>query len=548
MKELEAFKKFSSYKEEQEINKDVWVYTRVSSKEQFDNYSIENQRDSAFMCVTNGGFNLVHQFGGTYESASGDFTRKEFKHMIETVRKSRSKPYAILIFKMNRFSRSGSGGISVVHELVDDLGVHIIETSTGLSTETPKGKNEILAKLVEAEKENIERLEFTIPGMIRFLKEGNWLGKVPFGYDQYGPRVKDIEKIRKEQKIVLNDNGKLLQKAWKWKLQGIRDYEIIKKLNVLGLKISKQKLSAIWRNPFYCGVSVHRLLKGEVVKGKWEKMISEPDFWKVQRILDGNNVGYKVSKVNEHRPLTGFVTCLDCGGKLTSYEVKKKKLHYYTCQNKCAGSSMNALTTPKSKNKGLNDSFKSLLGNYELDTELEGLFRQQLKYSIEAFNEDCEDEEKRLKRDIAVIESKMDKLEEKHLFDDYPKEKYDRFMKPLEQDLKKKKESLEELSNTISNQELVIDSCVEISQNLSKYWASNNVDTKIRIQELVFPSGIVIDAKKRKYLTKDENSVFKLVREIARDTEEQKKDASKKNLDASCLVAGARLELTTFGL
>lgn len=548
MKDLEAFRQFSTYKESEIKKEEVWSYTRVSSKEQYANRSIENQMSAARTYAELEGYSITNEFGGTYESAKGDFTRKEFTEMIRLVRKAKVKPYAIMIYKLNRFSRSGSGGISVVHELVTDIGVHLIETSTGKSTTTPRGKNEVLEGLVHAEKENLDRLDVTIPGMIQFLEEGNWLGKVPFGYDQYGPRVKDIDKLRKEQKIVLNGNGELLQKAWKWKLQGLRDFQIIKKLDALGLKVSKQKLSAMWRNPFYCGVSVHKLLKGKAVKGKWEKMVSEPDFWKVQRILEGNNVGYKVSKVNENRPLTGFVTCLNCGGKLTSYEVKKKKLHYYTCQNKCAGSSMNANTTPRSKNKGLNDSFKNLLGNYELDKELEGLFRQQLKYSIEAFNEDCEDEGKRLQRDIEVIQSKIDKLEEKHIFEDYPKEKYERFMKPLEEDLRKKKESLGELSNNISNQELVIDSCVDISQNLSKHWVLSDVDTKIRIQELVFPSGVVIDAKKRKYLTKDENSIFKLVREISRDTEGQKKDSLRKNPNESSVVAGTRLELMTFGL
>jgi site-specific DNA recombinase len=212
---LEAFKKYSTYVESKEIQKEeVWSYTRVSSKEQFtSNGSVQTQKSVAQEFAIQNNYNLTHEFGGTYESAKGDFTRKEFNNMIAEVRNSKTKPYAIMIFKMSRFSRSGSGGIAVVHELVDDMGVHLIETNTGLSTATPRGKNAILAKLVEAERENIERLEFTMPGMKNFLKAGNWLGPAPFGYDHHGPRVNDYSRLSHEQKIVLNETGKNLAKG-----------------------------------------------------------------------------------------------------------------------------------------------------------------------------------------------------------------------------------------------------------------------------------------------------------------------------------------------
>ena len=42
-------------------------------------------------------------------------------------------------------------------------------------------------------KENSNRLKVTIPGLIAFIKKGNWLGKAPRGYDHYGKRVKKLE-------------------------------------------------------------------------------------------------------------------------------------------------------------------------------------------------------------------------------------------------------------------------------------------------------------------------------------------------------------------
>ncbi len=545
----EAFKKFSTYKEEVSNKNEVWSYTRVSSKKQYDdNESLNNQKTTAIQFSQQNDYKIIHEFGGTYESAKGDFTRKEFKLMVEEVRKAKRRPYAILIYKMSRFSRSGSGGISVVHELVNNLGVHLIETSSGLSTATSKGENLIIERLVAAERENLERLEFTIPGMKTHLRKGKYLGKAPFGYDHHGPKVKDIQRLCREQKIVLNNDGRLLQKAWKWKIGGMRDFEIIKKLEVMGLKIDKRKLSPIWRNPFYCAVSVNRLLGGDAVKGNWEQMVSEKEFWVVQQILEENNSGYKKSSVNEFRPLTQFVTCLECAGKLTSYEVKKKGLHYYTCQNKCSGSSMNAISTPKSKKIGLNNLFSELIESYELNPELEGLFKQQLKYSIEAFNLDCGDEEKRLNKILDKLTADFDKLQKKNAFDELSNDVFQKFSTPILGEIDEVKRELEKLSSTISNQEDAVIKCVEVSKNISRQWRLGGVESKLRIQKLVFPSGLVIDAKKRQYLTQDVNSIFSLSKDIARDSVRKEKDPSVKITDESPFVAGTGLEPMTFGL
>ena len=274
---LNSFKKYSSYKaEDKNENLQVWTYTRVSSKEQFlTNNSIDNQTRNAQLCADERSFTISEVFGGTYESGKSDFTRTEFSKLIERVRKAKRKPYAILIFKMSRFSRAGGSAIGLVNELVEILGVHLIEVSTGKDTTTERGKIEIFESLLHARKENIERLEITIPGMIAFLQAGNWLGNVPKGYDHYGPRVKNSEFINGIQRIELNDEGNLLKMAWKWKLAGTSDSEIRRRLTSKGLSISKQFLSAMWRKPFYCGINTNALLKGDVVRGNWPRMVSE---------------------------------------------------------------------------------------------------------------------------------------------------------------------------------------------------------------------------------------------------------------------------------
>jgi len=145
-------------------NKEVWSYTRVSSKEQFENNSsIDRQTEASDEYAVRNEYHIVERFGGTYESAKSDFTRKEFTRLIEKVRKSRKKPYAILVYKMSRFSRSGGNAIGLVNSLVEEQGVHLIDVSSGLSTISERGKVAIYESLFHAFKENLERKEIIIP-------------------------------------------------------------------------------------------------------------------------------------------------------------------------------------------------------------------------------------------------------------------------------------------------------------------------------------------------------------------------------------------------
>ena len=280
MGELDSFRKYKKVKEieDKTLIKEAWFYPRVSSKNQFDtNDSIENQNKVSQAYAKKNNINITKVFGGTYESASGDFTRKEFMRLINEIKRSRKRPKYVLIYIMSRFSRTGGNAISLANMLVEDLGVHLIETSSGLSTETDSGKMSVYQKLIEARKETLSRLDSTIPGMKNALLNGKWLGSVPRGYTKYGPRVTDEARFAPVSRVEINEEGKLLKLAWKWKIRGERDVEIVRKLRNKGLKIDQKKISALWRKPFYAGIIVHNLID-EVVKGDWEAMVSQKDF------------------------------------------------------------------------------------------------------------------------------------------------------------------------------------------------------------------------------------------------------------------------------
>lgn len=511
---LEMFQAFAKGPEkENKKNNEVLIYTRVSSKNQHDsNNSIGVQLQNARKFAERKGYNVTMEFGGTYESASGNFTRKEFSNLIDTVKRSRRKPYAILINTISRFSRSGGDAVGLAAQIVEQMGVHLIEVSTGRTTETEDGKLEIYHGLLSAKQENIDRLRITIPGMKHHLSNGFHLGSSPRGYDHYGPRAKG--KYSPTQKITLNEEGHKLRLAWKWKLQGEKDFIILQKLRDLGMKkISKQLLSRMWRNPFYCGVSVHKMLEGNVVEGKWDKMVSKEDFLTVNHMLTQNTFGYKQEKGNPQRPLMGFISCSRCDKKMTGYEVKSKGVHYYKCGDKtCKGACINANTTPRAKGEGANQLFEQLLKSYTLDCTFENLFKKQLKLSYESFNGEVENELLLSHKELGKLKTQLGDINRRYLSDPYvDKDTYLETKQDLESKIANLQRKIDGEGTEISNLDTYIEFSVEIAQNLHKYWVSADLETKQRIQELVFTDGLSIDVSKREYLTKNVNAIFELI-------------------------------------
>ena len=70
------------------------------------------------------------------------------------------------------------------------------------------------------------------------------------------------------------------------------------------------------------------------------------------------------------------------------------------------------------------------------------------------------------------------------------------------------KDQMLDSENEISNLEFYLQRSIEISQNIHNYWQLGSLEDKRKIQKLVFPEGIVVDTKKRTYLTSKVNSLF----------------------------------------
>jgi len=553
MSNLDFFKKFIPKSTvEIKVNHDVWSYTRVSSKEQFErNSSVERQIEANQEYAEQNGFRITESFGGTYESAKSDFTRKEFKRLIDRVTASRKRPHAILVYKMSRFSRSGGGAIGLVNTLVEQMGVHLIECSTGLSTITERGKAAIYENLFQAYRENLDKKELVTSFLRASLKKGNWCGPCPTGYDHYGPRVKREKFLSLRQRFEVNRDGELLREAWQWKASGLySDVQILAKLAARGLELYPQTLGKIWKNPFYCSILTHKLLE-EPVPGKWPALVSREDFIKVQDILEGNHPGnrpgYTHKKDVDLRPLTRLLKCDHCKRYMVGYCVKKKGLHYYRCGH-CSGVSLNAQTTPQAKRKGADELFIDLLDQYRLPAGIEPLVSLQLRKLFYHFNEGLGEAETELKSRMTELNDKVKKLKIRQGLGEIDRETYDLTFAHLNEQIQEISRELNVIIPKISNLDKLVATSLEKLPKLSWVWGSSDLENKRKIQKTLFPEGIFYDAKNHCYLTGSCNQFIFLTGCMTTWWKENKKGNSQVELENSLSVPRRGIEFHPRGL
>jgi len=318
MKDLSTFKRFtkSKRKTHNEKGKAV-VYTRVSTKEQAENnQSLETQKKYCKQLAEKKGIDVIEFFGGTYESAKSD-ERKEFTKMLSFVKRNKSVSY-IIVYSYDRFSRTGANGAYISDQLKKQ-GVITISATQEIDVNSASGSFQQNLYYMFSQFDNELRRDKSVSGMQEKLRKGYWIGTIPFGYTNLNPGK------GKEQKIVINKDGKLLKKAFLWKARENVTYnEIAERLAKKGLHIQSKKLSDYFRNPFYCGLVISGHIAEEIIEGKHEGLVSKEIFLKINDLLSQNASGYKYNRDDENLPLKQFVKSATCKTPYTGYLVKRK--------------------------------------------------------------------------------------------------------------------------------------------------------------------------------------------------------------------------------
>ena len=474
------------------------IYTRVSSKEQMESGdSLDTQKRYCEEYARKKGLQVAAYFGGTYESAKSD-ERKEFNKMLSYVKRHKSISY-IIVYSYDRFSRTGTNG-AYISEQLQKQGVATISVTQEIDTKTPSGSFQQNLYYLFSQFDNELRKEKCTTGMREKLKQGYWCWSLPTGYTNLNQGAK-----ADKQKLILNNEGKLIKKAFQWKLkENLPNHLIIKKLHAQGFKISDQQLSKCLRNPFYCGILINKILPGEVIEGRHEKAISVEAFLKVQAILGQSpKSGVKTQPGHEAIPLKMFVHCDECGEPYTGYVVKAKGIYYYKCRTKGCAKNKNA--------KKLNERFKEFLKGFSLSEHLQPLFEQTMLKVITEMNQEALEDQHNVKKEFAALNKKVESIEKRFVFGEIDAELYNKYIGSLKEEQALLARKLEEGPLDISNLQKTLSKSCDLMRNIHSMWHLADFDEKGKIQNLIFPDGIDYVFKNDTFRTRKVNSFFKAI-------------------------------------
>ena len=460
------------------------IYQRVSSKRQEDGFSPETQVECCYEWAKRHNYEVVKCFEGEHESAKTDINRKRFNEMLKFVRDKRNRIDAVIVYSTSRFSRNGA--FDVIEEL-KKREITVFSAISSYDARTASGEYIQGMELLSAKYQNREKAQAVKDNGAKALRSGRWIQMPPRGYD--------MKTTKSAQTITVNGEGRLIQKAFRMKAdENLTNEEVRGRMIAMGLNLSKQNWSNIFGNIFYAGYFSHNFLEGDVVKGPHEPLVSLEDFLKINgRLAKSHNRGYEVKMEKEYAPLLGSIRCPVCGHNLTaSLSTKMRKRYgrdvgYYVCSRKDC--KCNAST------KKVNQKFEEWLDGVSLPESCENVLRRQLERAFPILNHNGMEEVKLIRANLTKKKTEVEQIEYNLATapDAKVREICSKQLAKVEAERDEILRELEERDKSILNLSDYVSFGLVLKDNMLKLWQLGNLGNKKRIQNLIFPDGLVYD-------------------------------------------------------
>lgn len=335
--------------------KRVALYSRYSTANQSDNYSIEIQHERMEAMCKSKGWEIGEYFSDPAYSGS-NMDRPSLQRLL-----SRLDEFdVVMVYRLDRLSRSQRDTMTLIQDHFLENNVAFVSVSETLDTTTPFGMAMIgiLAVFAELERATItERMQSGIRKRIESgyrLLSGNYM---PTGYK------KGIDDLGNSILIIDEHEATKVQ----------RIFDLYEQFH------SITKIQAILKDEGYANrrfatirnILSNRLYLGEVrykdeyFEGVHEAIIRKEQFDRVQKILS-RHPGKNFGKAKESL-FSGLITCGYCGEKYSTYSynvVNKKKGNYFVRSYLCNARRFPSEYEEKCMNKiWKNDNLESLFVN-----------------------------------------------------------------------------------------------------------------------------------------------------------------------------------------
>lgn len=311
----------------------IACYCRVSTENQIENYSIDEQRERLEAFCRARGWEQPEMFVDPGFSG-GTLDRPALRSLLDDVKSGRFK--TVVVYKLDRLSRSQKDTLYLIEDIFNRFDVSFVSVCENFDTGTPFGKAMIgiLSVFAQLEKDQITE-RFTM-GRIGRAKNGLFHGggNAPTGYDYI------------DGHLVINEFEALqVREIFDRFLNGESVHAIQRAINEkYGTHNAHTKVCNILKNSVYIG----RVKFGGVeYDGEHEPLISPEQFYEVQRLIS------EKSAANTHKTpfracflLSGLVCCGSCGARYHGNH------GYYKCYSR-AKSDKRYIVDPSCKNPNI---------------------------------------------------------------------------------------------------------------------------------------------------------------------------------------------------
>ena len=459
------------------------IYTRVSSKDQVDGFSLESQEKVCREFADKNKLQVLKVFREEGESAK-TADRTQLQAMIRYCQKNRGKIGKLLIYKVDRLSRKNEDYFTL-KIIFRNYGL-AIQSATEQIEDDPSGKfmEGILASM--AEFDNSTRAQRTAEGMRARLLNGLWSWTAPVGY-------KNSRTVSGDRVMILDpEKAPLIKRIFEEYSTGLFTFQgvarKVSKMNLRskrGKKISNQLVMKILRNPLYCG-RIECPNWGVSVQGQHKAIVPVELFKTAQRLMNGETPWKKQkSRANPDFPLRG-IRCESCGGNISGGWTKgrNKKYAYYSC-----------ITEDCSKRQSIpredfENDFSVFLENLTPNSEDVDAVRESVKLAYQTEMESVLRDNKKVDTEIERVKFQKEKLLElklKELIDDIEfKEQNEKFGEQI-QNLEL---SRQEQIDSGLDFENAINSAFELIKSLPRKWRDLEVEDLRVLRGILFPENL----------------------------------------------------------
>ena len=323
--------------------KNVAIYCRVSSDDQKERETIENQVEILESYVEiRENLKIIKKY--LDDGISGTIPFEERPEGKELLKDSTSGLFnTVLVYRVDRFGRDTLTGLSTIEKLRNN-NIEILSVTEPFDLNTPTGRYQFINYLNMAELERNNILDRMFIGATRAAKKGQWLGGItPYGY-----------RVENKYLVVDEEEAKVVKKIYDLYTEDkLSTLDIAIYLNNNGIKSScgegkgkrTKNITGMWRSSSvqrilssktYCGLheygkrasrrkeTILREVPAIVTKEQWDKAQAQKE---ANKIFNTRNMKTRVFL------LRGLLECTECKNKYYGVNYGERGA-YYVCSGK----------------------------------------------------------------------------------------------------------------------------------------------------------------------------------------------------------------------